>query len=376
MVEHVADFEQQLSEALAAGAEGAPSGLGLAADARRRRRTRNRTRLAGLAAAAVLVAVAVPLGLQSLGTDDDGPEIAVDRGGTIGRTSDGWQIVGYDGIEVDLPPDWVGLDTSDCEFSAVRYGLPGTDPCEPDTGLAFYGSATFDPAHRSGLRRVPPSEEVPEGGWTGYVYGGDHAVYLTASDRDEAWRVLASVRQVTEPAPDLAAGSVVVSHGGHDLEIPATWVRTGPTTWCERPVERSSSPCSPDRGMLRFHDGAPPREVYGDVLPDDSGTWSGAATLSPEAYVEVTTPTQALGDLVLASAHDGRIAPADPGLPLAATLRHDAREGGGEVAQAVVGTIEAEDVAQLRDRGLSHRGPGLGGRQGGRRAAVGGQQGQ
>ncbi len=58
---------------------------------------------------------------------------------------------------------------------------------------AFYGSDTFDPAYRPGMRRTTTNGgEV--GTWGGYVYAGDFAVHASDTDRDLVREVLDSAQ--------------------------------------------------------------------------------------------------------------------------------------------------------------------------------------
>ena len=68
---------------------------------------------------------------------------------------------------------------------------PEVNGCDWAGGMAFYGSSTFDPAHRPGVKRVE-SQDEPE--WGGYTYVGDFAVYASTDDREVVKRVLQSAR--------------------------------------------------------------------------------------------------------------------------------------------------------------------------------------
>jgi hypothetical protein len=105
----------------------------------------------------------------------------------------GWKTIEYEGVRVDIPGSWERSDMGECEFQFERWGPPGLPPCEADAGVAFYGSATFDPAHRPGVRRTETSG--PEGpDWGGYVYAADFAVYASDGDRDVVKQILDSAR--------------------------------------------------------------------------------------------------------------------------------------------------------------------------------------
>ncbi len=80
---------------------------------------------------------------------------------------------------------------SECEFEFESWARPDSPPCDFEGGAAFYGSATFDPAHGPGVRRTTENGTAT---WDGYVYAGDFAVYASDSDRDLVREVLDSAR--------------------------------------------------------------------------------------------------------------------------------------------------------------------------------------
>ncbi len=118
------------------------------------------------------------------------------RADVIGPSADatGWKTLAYEGVSVDVPTDWERLDMSDCEFRFERWAPPGVAPCDPDAeGVAFYGSATFDPELGPGvIRNEGADRQVPH--WTGYVYAGDFAVYASSNDRTVVHSVLTSAK--------------------------------------------------------------------------------------------------------------------------------------------------------------------------------------
>ncbi|GIE31284.1 hypothetical protein Ait01nite_043290 [Actinoplanes italicus] len=101
--------------------------------------------------------------------------------------SPGWTTIENRGVQVDVPADWVRADMNRCEFQFAQWTPPGADPCRLSTGLAFYGAATFDPAHG-------PEVQQYRGRWSGHVYSGSFAVYVVGADRDIVQDVLDSVR--------------------------------------------------------------------------------------------------------------------------------------------------------------------------------------
>ncbi|WP_433832822.1 hypothetical protein ACQP2E_17145 [Actinoplanes sp. CA-015351] len=97
-----------------------------------------------------------------------------------------WKTIEYRGVRVDVPGDWEQANMSACSFSVHKWAPPGAPACDPKTGVVFYGSATFDPAHGPGLR------EAGSETWAGYVYAGAFAVYATSTDRALVQRILDS----------------------------------------------------------------------------------------------------------------------------------------------------------------------------------------
>ena len=113
----------------------------------------------------------------------------VGRGGAhvVAETS-GWKTIEYEQVRVEIPASWERLDQGGCEFEFEVWASPGTDPCSWSGGVAFYGSATFDPAHGPGIRRDDDTS------WAGYAYAGEFAVYVGDDDRAVVRRILASAR--------------------------------------------------------------------------------------------------------------------------------------------------------------------------------------
>ena len=107
--------------------------------------------------------------------------------------STGWKVLEYEGVRVDVPAEWERVDQTGCEFQFERWGPPGTEECEYDGGVAFYASATFDPAHGPGMRRSNSQDEPT---WGGYAYAGEFAVYASDDDRT----VVAEILRSAEPA--------------------------------------------------------------------------------------------------------------------------------------------------------------------------------
>jgi hypothetical protein len=127
-------------------------------------------------------------------TDETTHHAAVSR--VTGTTDDGWQQVTYRGVDLEVPPGWTRLDTADCSFVVEHWGPADLDPCADDAGLWFYASATFDPATGPGVHTAPASEDLPDGGWAGYVTRGDVVVDVADADQAVVRRILQSVALV------------------------------------------------------------------------------------------------------------------------------------------------------------------------------------
>ncbi len=304
------DFERRLTEALTSGAEDAPDADRLAVGARTRAKARRRTRYA-VVACGVVAALAVPVGVLALNGDGSGsPDETPVATDTSNQEETGWHTVEHEGAVVDIPRGWERLDTSGCEFEFARFGPSGSDPCTYDhDGLAFYGSATFDPMHGAGV--------LIEGkdGWAGYVYSGDWALWGQAADRDLLRTILATARKDGQEAPDLSAGWRIERYDGLTVDVPASWKKGGLSAWCVDEtvpgwVERPNTVvemilCDPSTGYgVRFGSGDQDdwiRERHGPEYPE--GSWAGVAiapdaTGKPAGFVQVVAPTQGLAELI------------------------------------------------------------------------------
>jgi hypothetical protein len=127
---------------------------------------------------------------------EEPPEHAPPVSRSTGTTTDGWQVVTYRGVNLEVPPDWRRLDTSRCDAELERWGPAGLDPCAPDAGLWFHQAATFDANFAPGVHVAPASESLPDGGWAGYVTRGEVVVDVADPDQAVVRRILQSV---TEP---------------------------------------------------------------------------------------------------------------------------------------------------------------------------------
>jgi hypothetical protein len=103
----------------------------------------------------------------------------------------GWKTIEYQGVNVDIPVAWEPVDMDDCEFQFEQWAPPNSRECGLDGGVAFYGSATFDPALGPGVRRTNSTDSPT---WGGYAYAGDFAVYASDDDRDLVQKILKSAR--------------------------------------------------------------------------------------------------------------------------------------------------------------------------------------
>lgn len=123
-------------------------------------------------------AVLLSAGVGLYATRDPGAVVIAES-----ADASGWKTLAYEGVTVDIPSDWERLDMGDCEFRFERWAPPAVPPCEPDAeGMAFYGSATFDPDLAPGVIRNDGADpQIPD--WEGYVYAGDFAVHASSSDR-------------------------------------------------------------------------------------------------------------------------------------------------------------------------------------------------
>jgi hypothetical protein len=108
---------------------------------------------------------------------------------------EGWKTIEYRGVRVDIPQGWERSDMEDCEFRFEHWGPPDPRACGDEGGVAFYSSATFDPARGPGLRRTQ-AHGVDAGPWSGWTpASGELVVYASGQDRGVIGDLLASVRR-------------------------------------------------------------------------------------------------------------------------------------------------------------------------------------
>lgn len=111
--------------------------------------------------------------------------------GAPSRT-EAWQTVQSGGVEVDIPASWQLRDMSGCEVRFANVWAPSNvSGCSWAGGLAFYNSATFDPASGPGVQRVNSADE-PD--WGGYTTVGAVVVYTSDNSQEVVRRILDSAR--------------------------------------------------------------------------------------------------------------------------------------------------------------------------------------
>jgi hypothetical protein len=139
---------------------------------------------------AIIALAALVLLLLDRVMGQDGAEVVADS-----ASRRGWKTIEYRGVRVDIPQDWERSDRDDCEFHFEHWGPLESAGCYSDEGVAFYSSATFDPAHGPGVRHADPrgARGSPWGGWTSG--GDDYDVHAADPEREVVKEVLDSVRQ-------------------------------------------------------------------------------------------------------------------------------------------------------------------------------------
>ncbi|GAA3816779.1 hypothetical protein [Nocardioides panacisoli] len=143
---------------------------------------------------AAVLAIATLLAACALaGCSDDAPPAVEGPSAAPATTSPlpgGLERVRYRGATVDVPEDWKPLDCG--EFDWTQLGPAGPGPCGGGVGVAFYGSATYDPKDRAGVISPVGTDPALFGG---YAYSGDWAVYVQTPQRTLTRQILASVDQ-------------------------------------------------------------------------------------------------------------------------------------------------------------------------------------
>jgi hypothetical protein len=274
----MSDFDERVRRALEDESEHAPDASGLAQAARGRLRARRR-RLAAVGGVAVLMAVAVPVVALGLGGSDGDDLDAADTTAPAGE----WKWAVVVDARAEIPGDW-SKHTCDFDgFESEIYAPTQNDACQFGTYLAFYPSATFDPADMPGV--ITASTDEGKTRWSGYVYTGDYAVSVSTGDRDLTRRILASTRDDMQPEID---GSEWQTLEGLDLRVDVLlrW-GLGPDAdlddyaVCAALGERNDPP-----------------EMASQ--PGTRSTWV-SFDYRDGRWISVSAPTQAVADLVLAS---------------------------------------------------------------------------
>ncbi len=228
----MSDLEQRLADALADGAEGAPTPSGLAAAARSRARTRRRNRLVG-AAAFVALAVAVPTAVVATqGSDSDDPSrVATDPNADTTGVPDGYRIASWHSASIVVPDTWLDGGGSDwCasggKLDPPRVARPGivlSIGCTPQStfGAAFQEIPNKDDFMWPIVRQT--GDAWPEGAYVGARGIGGLLVTVAAPDSEVVAKVLDSMTSIgpegdangctvrpDEPPPGLPDGSMAV----------------------------------------------------------------------------------------------------------------------------------------------------------------------
>jgi hypothetical protein len=119
---------------------------------------------------------------------DSGAEVVA------GSIRHGQKTIDYRDVRVAIPADWHRSDMDGCEFRVEHWAAPQAHECGVGSGLAFYASATFDPAHGPGIVRQGNATGGDGSSWAGYVDAGDVVVYVAHTEREVVQQVLDSVR--------------------------------------------------------------------------------------------------------------------------------------------------------------------------------------
>lgn len=204
-------MEQRLADALARGADAAPSAIGLAEAARTRARQRRRTRLAAGAFLSA-VAVGVPTAVLATGGSDgagDGTGPANDHSVATDPQPPGEVDVGgyrwesWHGVTVQVPDTWSYgnpstwcADGGDAETPLV--GRPGPMVSILCTPVSGYG-LTFDDARGNDVDwpvAAQHSDSWPDGAYVGATTVGGVVVTVAAPEAATVVTVLDSARAI------------------------------------------------------------------------------------------------------------------------------------------------------------------------------------
>ncbi|MDN4162692.1 hypothetical protein [Nocardioides abyssi] len=192
-------FEEELHEALVAGAERAPDATGLASAARGRARRRRRTTLAAVAAG-VVAAVALPLGVLAATGGDGGSDVptVLDRP----AVAPGMRVESYHQVSLQVPADWEhGGLSSWCAYGGDR--SPRVE--RPDTIVELIGCGRPGLGVRLTEAGDADSYDAPrlvEGDWVGQQTQAGVRVEVRATDEETVDEVLDSIRVALDPDPN------------------------------------------------------------------------------------------------------------------------------------------------------------------------------
>lgn len=276
------ELETRLRQSLERAAQDAPSAAGLAARIHARRRPRRKVAVgvgATLAAAGAVVAIVVVPGLA-------GPDRQPSRDASVAAQDGAWRTVEFSPeasgipLAMEVPAAWGLYEDPGCELD-TPVGPTNVDPCAEGAVTAM------DQRLWSDSYAIPPGLiRYGRGAWSGSVFSGGVVVTVTAQDEETTRRVLASVRPADQRPPDVEdwrTKSVSNTYGEITAQLP------------EDPrVVLKIADQAPDCVKSASADG----RFAAQPLTDD--TWE--AVLCYDLRGSVVAPTQALADLVAASA--------------------------------------------------------------------------
>ncbi len=201
-------------------------------------------------------------------------------GGDPTTPSVDWRAARQGDVRADIPRDWESFTCDFDGFTSDVFGPTEADACDFRNYLAFYASATFDPMDGPGV--ITDGDDARS---SGYVYASDLAVSVGTDDRDLTRRMLASARVEGSPEID---GSEWETLEGVDLrvEVPVHWglgpnARLDDYAVCAALGDRDDPPGTDSQLGART-------------------TWF-ESDYSDGRWISVSAPTQAVGELVLAS---------------------------------------------------------------------------
>ncbi|MEZ0579572.1 hypothetical protein [Nocardioides sp. MH1] len=279
----MSDFDERLSAVLTEQADTAPVATGLADAARHRHARRRTARVAVGTAAAIVLAVPVGLAVAAGGGGADVDRSAGDPTTTV--DPGGWRTVERDDVRVEMPGDWQRFTCDFDGFTSDVYGPTEHDACSFRTYLAFYGSATYDAVSSPGFVTAGTGGAAARA--QGYVYAGEYAVSVATVDQDLTRHVLATARVAGQPSIDVTEWWGLEGDGLR-AEIPARWglgvgADLGDYRVCATPGDEDDPPHA--------------------ILPGNATTVFQSLRYDGGRWIKVSAPTQALADLVVASAN-------------------------------------------------------------------------